>query len=259
MSFSRDPASRGDVGRYFRVRMEEVGADRMRGFSPAPEYLRAPDGRVRTGALLTMLDTIGGIRAGLSALPDGWVVSTNLSARTITTEHTGPLRIESVVLRRGRNNVVTNVDIVDEGAHDALVMTGVLTSAVLVPENGPPEWVRPVVLDFGEPLDDPPTIPDWIALRTIDAHTVEMNLADGLRNPWGILHGGVVASLVDAAAEHASGGRPTTDVVLHFLAPNRVGPVRATARALGADRHRIEVRDEGSDRVTAVAVAASSS
>jgi uncharacterized protein (TIGR00369 family) len=257
MSFSRDPASRGDVGRFFRVRMEEVGADRMRGFSAAPDYLRAPDGRVRTGALLTMLDTIGGIRAGLSALPDGWVVSTNLSARTITTEHAGPLRIESVVLRRGRNNVVTNVDIYDEGARDALVMTGVLTSAVLVPENGPPEWERPVVLDFGEPLEDPPTIADWIGLRAIDAHTVEMTLADGLRNPWGILHGGVVASLVDAAAEHASGGRATTDVVLHFLAPNRIGPVRATARDLGRDRRRIEVRDVGSDRVTAIAVATS--
>jgi acyl-coenzyme A thioesterase PaaI-like protein len=84
-----------------------------------------------------------------------------------------------------------------------------------------------------------------------------MHLADGLRNPWGILHGGVVASLVDAAAEHASGGRATADVVLHFLAPNRVGPVRATARDLGTDRYRIEVRDVGSDRVTAVAVATS--
>jgi uncharacterized protein (TIGR00369 family) len=257
VSFSRDPASRGDVGRYFRVRMEEVGDDRMRGFSPAPAYLRAPDGRVRAGALHTMLDTIGGIRAGLSALPDGWVVSTNLSARTVTLDHAGPLRIESAVLRRGRNNVVTNVDIFDEGARDALVMTGVLTSAVLVPENGPPEWVRPVVLDFGEPLADPPTIAEWIGLRAIDEHTVEMHLADGLRNPWGILHGGVVASLVDAAAEHASGGRATADVVLHFLAPNRVGPVRATARDLGTDRYRIEVRDVGSDRVTAVAVATS--
>ena len=59
---------------------------------------------------------------------------------------------------------------------------------------------------------------------------VEIDLADRLRNPWGILHGGVVATLVDLAAEHATGGGCTTDVVLHFLAPNRVGPVRATAR-----------------------------
>ena len=87
-----------------------------------------------------------------------------------------------------------------------------------------------------------------------------MPLAEQLRNPWGILHGGAVASLVDIAAEHASGG-VTTDVVLHFLAPNRVGPVRATAEPVGARRRadgtvmRVEVRDVGADRVTALAIA----
>ena len=89
-------------------------------------------------------------------------------------------------------------------------------------------------------------------------HAVEIDLADGLRNPWGILHGGVVATLVDLAAEHATNGAHTTDVVLHFLAPNRVGPVRAIARALGQRSDgtvlRVEVRDEGADRTTALAI-----
>jgi acyl-coenzyme A thioesterase PaaI-like protein len=74
----------------------------------------------------------------------------------------------------------------------------------------------------------------------------------------GILHGGVVAALVDLAAEHATRGI-VTDVVLHFLAPNRVGPVRAEVRVLGARADgticRVEVRDAGADRVTAVAIA----
>ena len=67
-----------------------------------------------------------------------------------------------------------------------------------------------------------------------------MPLAESLRNPWGILHGGAVASLVDLAAEHVTGGI-TTDVVLHFLAPepgrarcaprpDRIGPRAPTAR-----------------------------
>jgi len=89
-----------------------------------------------------------------------------------------------------------------------------------------------------------------------------MPLAETLRNPWGILHGGAVAALVDVAAQHLSGG-VTTDVVLHFLAPNRVGPVRATAVPIGAGRRadgavmRVEVRDVGADRVTALAIATS--
>ena len=54
-------------------------------------------------------------------------------------------------------------------------------------------------------------------------------------------------------------GGIVTDVVLHFLAPNRVGPVRAEVRVLGSRADgticRVEVRDAGADRVTAVAIA----
>jgi acyl-coenzyme A thioesterase PaaI-like protein len=64
--------------------------------------------------------------------------------------------------------------------------------------------------------------------------------------------------LVDLAVEHTTGTGHTSDVVLHYLAPNRVGPVRATCRVIGSrddgDVVRVEVRDVGRDRVTAVAV-----
>ena len=115
-----------------------------------------------------------------------------------------------------------------------------------------------------QPMDEPPTVIDeWLALRRLDANgsghgVVEVDLTDNLRNPWGIMHGGVVAFLVDLATAHATGGA-TTDVVLHFLAPHRAGPVRATARPLGTRSDgtvcRVEVRDLGADRTTAVAVA----
>ena len=193
---------------------------------------------MRGGALLTMLDNVGGLCGGLAALPDGWVVSTNLSARTVRLEHVGPFRIDARVLRQGRASVVTAVEIRDEGAADALVVDGVLTSAILVPENGPPRWARPLVLEPGEPLVEPvPPIPDWLGAHAIDDATIEMPLAESLRNPWGILHGGAVASLIDLTAEHVTGG-VTTDVVLHFLAPNRIGPVRAVARNAGISRRR---------------------
>ena len=83
---------------------------------------------------------------------------------------------------------------------------------------------------------------------------------DRLRNPWGILHGGVVAMLVDLAAEHATGG-VTTDVVLHYLAPNRTGPVRAVVRPVARRSDgtvcRVEVTDTAADRVTALAITTS--
>ena len=252
-----------DVSRFVQVEMREVprtdeGPPVLVGHAPASGHLRRPGGGVRAGALLTMLDMLGGLCGGLAALPDGWVVSTNLSARTVRLDHVGPFRIDAHVLRQGRASVVTAVQIRDEGAAGALVVDGVLTSAILVPKNGPPQWDRPLVLDPGEPPEVPwPPITEWLGARPVDGTTMEMTLADELRNPWGILHGGALASLIDLAAEHATGG-VTTDVVLHFLAPNRVGPVRATARVVGTRPDgtvlRVEVRDEGADRVTALAI-----
>jgi len=248
-----------DVGRYIRSDLweDETNLGHILGRATQLNHLRGPNGQVRAGALLTMLDFAGGICAGLAALPDGWVVSTNLAARVLPGPHTGPLRIESDVLRRGRNNVVTSARIVDEGA-DSLVADGVLTSAILVPEAGPPVWERPMRITVGESRADLPPVHEWIATRTPDEQTIEIDLGDDLRNPWGILHGGVVATMIDLATEHATGA-PTTDVVVHFLAPNRVGPVRARAIPLGARSDgevcRVEIRDEGADRLTAVAVA----
>jgi uncharacterized protein (TIGR00369 family) len=259
MTGFNDSGSGRDVGRYIGVTMRETEELHLVGHAPVAPHLLGPSGGVRTGALLTMLDNVGGLNGGLAALPDGWVVSTNLAARVTAPAHSGPLRIDSAVLRRGRNNVVTSVQIRDEGARDTLVASGVLTSAILVPENGPPQWSRPLVLDAVSAIaSDLPAMPEWLVLRAVGEHAVEIDLAAELRNPWGILHGGVVASLVDLAAEHATGGT-TTDVVLHFLAPNRVGPVRATALVLGrrsdGDVVRVEVRDVGADRMTALAIA----
>jgi len=254
------PAAPGrEIGRYVRLEMREQDDLHIVGRTTATDHLRRDERGLRAGALFTFLDNVGGICAGIASLPDGWVVSTNLAARILTRDQSGPFRIESDVLRRGRNNVVTSVQIVDEGAYDTLIADGVLTSSILVPENGPPGFARPVVL---VPQDDPagsyPPIPEWLRARAIGPDAIEIDLADELRNPWGILHGGVVAMLVDLAAEHASGGVPT-DVVLHFLAPNRVGPVRATGQSLGARSDgqvvRVEVRDVGADRVTAIAIA----
>jgi uncharacterized protein (TIGR00369 family) len=260
MNTNRGAPSGREVANYTGITMREVDDLRLVGHAPLAPHLTGPGGGIRTGALLTMIDNLGGLNGGLAALPDGWVVSTNLAARVVLLAHAGPLRIDSRILRRGRNSVVAEVQIRDDGAGDALVAAGVLTSAILVPENGPPVWNRPVVIggDTGTAAPRPPIV-EWIGARSVDAATIEMDLADELRNPWGILHGGVVATLVDLAAEHATGGGWTTDVVLHYLAPNRTGPVRAIARVLGrradGDVVRIEIRDEGAARITAVAIA----
>jgi uncharacterized protein (TIGR00369 family) len=254
-----EPEPGRGVSSYMRLDLRETGEAHITGRARALDHLRAPDGRLRTGALLTLVDSVGGLCGGLAALPDGWVVSTNIAARIVSGVATGPLRMESHVLRTGRNNVVTDVTVYDDGAASTMLVSGVVTSSILVPADGPPQWERPVVMTWGRdaPVTAPPSIPDWLGVRAVDSTRVEIDLAEHLRNPWGILHGGVVAMLVDLAAEHATRSTPS-DVVLHFLAPNRVGPVRAAATVLGrrsdGEVVRVDVRDEGADRVTAMAV-----
>ena len=224
------------------------------------EHLRGPAGNVRAGALLTMADTVGGMCAGLAALP-GWVVSTNLMLRTDPDDHRGPLALDARILRAGRNAVVTQVTIVDTGEGGRVIADGALTSAVLVPEGGPPDFGRPMVLE-APPAPDP-VLPllEFFAVHPVDAMSVGLEITDRVRNPWGILHGGATAVLVDAAATHTIGAdAATADVVLHFLRPGRVGPAIARALILGRRRDgyllRVEVVDAGAaDRVMAVAVA----
>jgi uncharacterized protein (TIGR00369 family) len=246
-----------EVARYIRAEMRELDDGRVVGWAPAADHLRAPNGTIHAGALLTVLDYIGGVCGGLASLPDGWVVSTNLSARFVEPARVGPFRTEGAVVRGWRNNVVSTMQMYDEGAADALIAEGVLTSAILIPEDGPPQWERPLHIEFPDPGVPQPPMLDWLGVRTFDANAIEIDLVDEHRNPWGILHGGVVASLVDVAASHAT-GLETADVVLHFLAPNRVGPVRAIAHRLGTRSDgvvtRVEVRDTGQDRLTALAV-----
>lgn len=248
-----------DVGRFTGVELRETDEAHITGRAAAADHLRAPDGRLRAGALMTIIDSVGGLCGGLAALPDGWVVTTNLSCRIVSAVATGPLRIESGVLRTGRNNVVTDVTIYDEGADATTLAAGVLTSSILVPEGGPPAWERPVVITrfVDNALPSPPPIPEWLGSRAVDQNTLEIDLAPRLRNPWGILHGGVTSMLIDLAAEHVTEAMPS-DVVLHFLAPNRVGPVQAIARVLGTRSDgsvvRVEVRDVGADRVTAIGI-----
>jgi uncharacterized protein (TIGR00369 family) len=112
------------------------------------------------------------------------------------------------------------------------------------------------------PAGPDPVLPllEFFGIRAHGDAAVALEINDRVRNPWGILHGGATAVLVDAASAYAVGEDATTaDVTMHFLRPGRVGPAVARASVIGerADGHvvRVEVVDAGADdRVMAVAV-----
>ena len=238
-------------------------APRRRVGARSVDHLRGPTGAVRAGALLTMLDSAGGVCGGLASLPDGWVVSTNMSARTVdrtpTTTPGGSLRIESRVLRQGPQQRR------DHRSRSLTTATGRARHGRRADIRDPRARAR--TAGVGAPIAHPVSrrrnrylaMEHWLdAARQSDDRTVEMDLRDALRNPWGILHGGVTAALVDACAEHATGGGVTPR---HRPALPRTEPGRAGAGDRDGPRSslrrrpfRVESPRTGADRVAAVAV-----
>ena len=256
MTHFQDPDAGRSFARYLGLSMEEVGEVRpggaeVRGVVPVIDHLRIADGSIALGALLGLADSVAGLCSGLAALP-GWIVSTNVMLRAVADDAVGPLELRAGVLRAGRHSVVTAVTIHDSGAQDRLLADGSLTSAVLQPADGPPIYARPLRLDLLDAdLGAVPPLDEFLGARVTAPDTLTIPITDAVRNPWGILHGAATAALVDLAALHVTGACRTTDAVLHFLAPGRVGPVRATGSVIGtrADGHvvRVEIRDVGAD------------
>lgn len=261
-----DPDAGRAVARWMGASMREVtspgGPVTILGEAPAADRVRDEHGTVHSGVLIALADVAGGIACGLASLPR-WIVSTDLMVSRLRTEVVGPIGLHAEVVRVGRTAAVSQVALCDLGAHDAPLLTGVLTTSLLVPEGGPPDHPRPFRME--PPLADAAPLPALPEFFRLAPHTdgVALDLVDDLRNPWGILHGGATAVLVAETAERAAGtgGRPgcAGDTVLHYLRPARRGPVLGTGRVLG---HRtdgtlvaVSLRDLGDDgRTTAEAV-----
>ena len=256
---------RTHVNNYFRVERWEVlppssasgDPPTMWGRAPIDDHLRSPAGGLRTGALNTVLDSLGGLMSGLAIQP-GWVVTTNLMTTVAELAHTGPLRIDAKVLRRGRNAVVAALDVVDEEREDRPVAAAVLTSAVLDPGAMQLTFERPFRAPMPPPHREKRPPEEFFCIDPGEGPVTRLVLEDRLRNPWGILHGGALAVLVDEAACRAvrgSGGKrravAASDSVLHYLQPAREGPIEARAdvvgRRDGRSLVRVSVHDLGAD------------
>jgi acyl-coenzyme A thioesterase PaaI-like protein len=223
------------------------------------DHQRGAGGGLRTGGLLTSVDSLGGLLAGLSVQPD-WIVTTSMMATIAQLSHGGPLRLHARVLRRGRKAVVTGVDVVDEGNHDRPVASVIMTSAVLDPAGMSIRFERPIVSALPALGPEPQPVEEFLGVEPGRGPVTRLPLADHLRNSWGILNGGAVATLADLAAcravetdraadgdgdpgpGSAVGGLAAGDMVLHYLRPARVGPVEARCQVLGGSGGRTLVR-----------------
>ena len=103
---------------------------------------------------------------------------------------------------------------------------------------------RSLGLRWSMPDDDPATV------------HVDMGVRDDLRGPAGSVEGGVLSTLVDVAGASAAARAvgplvATQSLTISFLAPGRVGPLRATGLLLRKGEHdavsQVRIVDVGSD------------
>ena len=91
-----------------------------------------------------------------------------------------------------------------------------------------------------------------IGMKLIDlqpaAATVQIEMRDELRQPHGILHGGVTATLIDTAMAYAvitclteEEKASTVDLTVHYLRPHSEGAFTCTAKVVRAGRKILTV------------------
>lgn len=233
--------------------------------------LRDAKGDVRIGPIVYSVDVATGLAMGVTVLADErWVVTTDVDVRLVTPVKNGPVRVDAEVLRAGATTAVSAFTLNDESTGH-IVGGGTCTG-------------RPFPFDFDRGQLDVPigvrrlhapteavnaeSLQAYLGFRIAEGGAVEVDIAGWLRNPWGILHGGVTACLIDVSAEAAGAAAlrravRVADTTVRFLAPGRVGPARAVPRLLttdpsagGAALIEVKVTDMGADgRLLAVATA----
>lgn len=204
------------------------------------EIRTAPEGGVQVGLMCTVMD----MAAATVAIPDiqpDWIATRDIAYRSFAPVVQGPLLVSAETIWVGEKTVVADCRTFDGlGQRDTdrarpcglgtVAFARISGSATaVVPSNDEPELGR--VPMFGEPARFTKPLRSAIGLGfglVDDRPMVEVAKTPYVENSIGTINGGVMAVLVDAAAEQAAGeGFHSTGVDLRYLAQTAEGPARA--------------------------------
>jgi uncharacterized protein (TIGR00369 family) len=252
--------------RDLRLQFDRGDGSTSRAWMPVVPELCTSNGSVRAGALATLVDVVGGGLAATASQPD-WIATADLTLHIVGAATSGSVAADARVVHAGRTTVVIEVELRDE--HDREIGLATMSFARL-----PRREMNPDI--SAAPLTGPSTMAlptsrldasllDTLGVRVVDAGRgeIEAPVSEWSLNSLGAMQGGVVATLIDAAAETAlqgATGEPlvVTDLQITYLALGRVGPIRSTVEVLGVSpghaRARVELVDAGAEsRITSLA------
>ena len=242
---------------------EQDEAGDVRGWMPVTAFTSSVDGMPRLATVAMLVDALGGMRSITASDPD-WAFTADMSIHLLPAGPMEMLQADLHVRRRGRRTLVIEAELLADGERPA--GSALLTFAV-VPR---PEHLVNITINMTpgrrmmnansahERLES--NYFDELQLAAAAPGVVTIELRPVVCNTVGALHGAIHASLIDEAS--ASLGRSmfgtdaiTTDIHLAYLELGRVGPLTATATAIGdATNGRlttaVEVRDGNGELVS---------
>lgn len=245
------------VLRDLRLWIERGEQGSCAGLEVVPEML-GDTGKLRAGILGILIDAAAGDMAVRTALPR-WVATSDLAYHVLRPVDSGRLEARPALLRKTRSTIVIEVEISDaRGPMGLATLTFAMleaTAAVRRMGAGDPSSRTEFQLEHSA-LRAP--FLAAIGARVIDAPegVVELPLGPYVGNSLGALQGGLVATLLDVAAEsaaRAATGAPcvSVDLALNYLSMGKVGPIRSRARVLRSTSAgallRVELHDTGAD------------
>ena len=235
---------RGHVLRHLGLVLDFEG-DTLVTTMPVGPHVLDSNGHLLLGALGLLVDLPAGVLSIQSIQPDWTVtfdVETHLVARPVVGEE---LRSVGEIIRKGRNNVITETRVTDASGD---MLGQALVTFTRLPRTAdmtavPPSGNRNEMID-PVPLEGRSKLADYLGFR-IDpaAGTVQFDPGRRVGNALGAIQGGVtISSMAAAAATVASrdlgGPAQATDIHVYYTGLGKVGPFEVRTevlRALGGE------------------------
>ncbi len=259
--------------RDLRVSVEFQGRGRAVIRAPVVPEIRTGDGSLQAGAVATMIDVLGGVLTFRTFYPD-WMATAGLSVHMTGRPASDRIEAAGEVIRAGRTMAIIDVDIREADRGPGAGATRSIGTAMMSFSRLPrrndtlafhPDMETSETVDFGirgSGLKQGYRDAAGICVLDEGAGVLELELKNYVRNSVGVLQGGMIAVLAEAAGEMAAGaaaGRrmTTRDLAIQYLSQGKKGPFRTRTRVLRTTDDtalaRVEVIDRGmEDRLIAV-------
>jgi uncharacterized protein (TIGR00369 family) len=257
---------RDHILRDLNILLEYSGKGSSTARAPVVPAVCNDRGAVHVGVLAALIDLLGGIVAARVVYPD-WIATADLSLYSTQRATTGEVMAVGSVVRAGRATVVIEAEILagttQSRAPAISIGSGVATFSRLPRRDGNLDIGRQdgshqTVAFMAECPRSSQHVLEKAGLRVLDeaAGVVELSMSEYVRNSFGVLQGGMVALMADAAGQYTArtiAHKPvmTTDLAIHYLSQGKAGPFRTRTKVLRMTEDsvltRVEIVDGGAD------------